>query len=295
LLNKLNATVAIFSLLVGLVVGCAPTTNEYAGFAQAGTTYAVAVDQLLVVAGNTGIDATSERFLQDDALANVSLESYQKLTSVDRERLQIIGRLRAHARLLALYFSLVNQLATSDAPERAQQALGGVVDNLNSIGNQLRGSKIVTNKDAITSVTSLVVGFSIRGMLKDELNKRKDTIQVELNTQEELLKALADAIQHDVSVINQSREQRLIINPLRAEEPISNPDQWVKNRRIILTSQATVEELKTASGAAKKLRLAFDNLVEGKLDLQQINTLLIDLDSILAVAEVINHERDEQQ
>jgi len=97
----------VFAGVVILTAGCA-STKQYAGFAQAGTVYTVAVDRLLVTAGNTGIDATSERLLQDDALKNQDLDSYQKLSSVDVERLAIIGHLRTHAQLLGHYFRLLN-------------------------------------------------------------------------------------------------------------------------------------------------------------------------------------------
>lgn len=241
------------------------------------------------VAGNMGIDATSERLLQDDALRNQDLRSYQKLSSIDKERLEIISRLRTHAQLLERYFSLLNELATSDAPERAQQAVGGVVDGLNSLGKQLRGSELVPNKDAFTAVTKLAIQFKMRSVLKDELDKHKDTIQVELKTQQELLKVLAKTIQHDLTIINEVREQRLVINPLIATEPISRPDEWVAHRRVILTSEMKMADLSTASDAARKLREAFEDLISGKLDLERVNILLSDLESILVVAEAINH------
>lgn len=52
--------------------GCA-TTQEYAGFAQAGLSYAAAVDRLLVASRATTIHATSNRLLRDDALSNLTL------------------------------------------------------------------------------------------------------------------------------------------------------------------------------------------------------------------------------
>jgi hypothetical protein len=53
--------------------GCA-TTQEYVGFAKAGSSYAAAVDRLLVVSRDTTIDATSNKLLQNDVLANLTLE-----------------------------------------------------------------------------------------------------------------------------------------------------------------------------------------------------------------------------
>lgn len=283
---RIHVKLFVFTVLATLAAGCAPT-QQYAQFARAGTVYSAALDRLLVVATNTAVDATSERLLQDDKLINQTLASYKKLSIIDEERLTIISGLRSHARLLTKYFHFLSELATADAPERAQQAIGGVVNSLNALGTQLRGSTLVQNKAAFTAVTKVVVGFAIRGLLSDEINKRKDTIQIELKTQEELLKALAGAIQHDLRIINQAREQRLVIDPLTAVAPISKPDEWLANRRVVLTSQTKVSELESASEAAGKLREAFEDLIAGKLGLTRINNILTDLESILAVVEAI--------
>lgn len=278
---------AILALLATLAASCA-SVQPYARFAQAGSVYSTALDRLLVAAANIAIDATSERLLQDDKLSNQDLASYRKLSTIDEERLAITGRLRAHARVLAQYFGLLNELATSDAPQHAQQAMEGMVKNLNAIGKQLRGSELVQNKDVFTAITKIVVGFTIRAMLRDELNKRKETIQVELKTQEELLKALAKAIKHDLTIINEAREKRVVIDPLVSPIPIARPDEWVANRRLILTSQARVAELDKASEAAQGLRKAFEDLVTDRLSIELVNALLTDLESIVAVAEAIN-------
>ena len=49
-------------------------------------------------------------------------------------------------------------------------------------------------------MTKVAIGVKIRGHLRDELEQRKDTIQAELKTQEELLKVLSCMITHDLNV-----------------------------------------------------------------------------------------------
>jgi hypothetical protein len=113
MIKHLRIAVVVLAILIAFAAGCA-STKQYTRFAQAGTIYTGAVDKLLLVVGNTGVDATSWRLLQDDAIKNQDLESYEKLSSIDKERLVIISSLRTHARLLERYFSLLNELATSD-------------------------------------------------------------------------------------------------------------------------------------------------------------------------------------
>ena len=281
--------VAILAWMALSFAGCA-STQPYAKFAQAGTVYVTAADKLLLAAGNVSIDATSERLLQDDAMQNLDADQYRQLSQVDVERLEIFGRLRTHIRLLGRYFLLLNQLATSEAPDRIEKQIGEVADGLNSLGKQLRESPLITNEKEVTAITGLTMGFAIRGRLKEELNRRKDTIQVEIKTQEEMLRALGRTLQHDLTIINQAREQRWVIVPLISPAPIANPDAWIDRRRTILTSSLRLTELDTAADAARTLRESFENLVGGKLSVESVDTMLTDMEGILAVAESIHSQ-----
>lgn len=267
--------------------GCA-TTSEYARFAQAGSTYAAALDRLLVAAGTVGVDATSERLLQDDAIKNQDLASYQSLTAIDSERLATIDRLRTHARLLALYFGLLGDLAETKSPERIQAAITGVADSLNRLGTVLRQGPFVGHAVGAGDVARLVVSARVKAALKHELEQRKETIRLELSTQEVLLAKLSEAISHDLSIVRSAREQRLVITPLTEASPISRPDEWVANRRKILTSQSTLEELARGSDAGAELRRAFEELISGRASLARLDALLTSVDGLLAVAASIS-------
>jgi hypothetical protein len=288
--NLSRQIIALFLVLFTLTTGCR-SAKEYANLAQAGTTYAAALDSLLVATGNIELDTTSERLLQDRTLANISLEQYRNLSNQDENLLQLITQLRQHVRLLSRYFGLLYELATSDAPDRAKKAIGdgttGVIGNLNSIGNQLRGSGFLPGNVAAAAapITGVIVSGIIRAALKDELNARKDTIQKELLLQEQLLKVLSDRISHDLAITQETREQRLVLAPLMGPTPIAKPDDWIANRRSVLTMKLTADQLKTASDDVKKLREAFEDLVSGKLTLDRVDSLLTDFNSLLTVAE----------
>src|SRR5262249_11924520 len=150
--------------------GCA-ATSEYAKFAQAGSDYASALDHLLIAAGQTSVDATSERLLQDDAVSNQDLKSYRTPSHVDEERPVPIAKLRAHAHLLAAYFRLLGDFATSDASARAEASVGAVVDSLNRLGGQLRSRGSVPNSETLAGAAPLVVGARVNAALKRELER----------------------------------------------------------------------------------------------------------------------------
>jgi len=283
--RALGVAVGVAIALVASM-GCA-TTSEYARFAQAGSSYAAALDHLLVAAGTVGVDATSERLLQDDAVKNQDLASYQSLTAIDADRLATIDRLRTHARLLSLYFGLLGDLAETRSPERIQSAITGVADSLNRLGTQLRQGPFVGNAIGAGDAARLVVSARVKAALKHELEERKETIRLELTTQEVLLGKLSQAIAHDLSIVRSAREQRLVINPLTDTSPITRPDDWIANRRKILTSQSTLEELARGSDAGAELRRAFEELISGRASLARLDALLTSVDGLLAVAASI--------
>ena len=279
-------------LLAGALVlsGC-KSTQEYASLAQAGTNYTTAMDNLLVATIDISIDVTSEQLLQDDALVNRTVADYQKLSQPNEELLQTIQKLRDHTQLLARYFNLLSQLATTNAAGRIQTEIGsntsGLLGSLNQVSTQLKGSKLFTESGAavVAPLTQIVVGGIVRGALKTELEQRKETIQQELVLQERLLKALAKKVGADLRLIKEIREQRLVIESLTATAPIAGKDAWLSARRTVLKMPLTVEQLNTASETVKKLREAFEDLCNGKLTRDRLNALVGDFAMLLQLTE----------
>lgn len=288
MIKKTSSTIVIIAVLASFISGCRSSV-EYQRLAKAGNTYTTAMDKLLTTAGQIRIDKTSEQLLKDDRLSNQTLEGYNELSKLDVERLEILENLRKHNRLLTRYFALIDELASSNAPDRAKQEIEGVVGNLNKIGTQLRGSALVPNTSVVKSVGGLVISSQIRGALREELDKRKDIIDREFQTQQVLLKVLSDSIKQDVSLTIESRELRQVIRPLVEEQPISDTDNWILKRRAILTMNTTASELEDASKSAGKFQELFKDFVEGKLNRERLNTLLTDIESFITIVEQLKN------
>jgi hypothetical protein len=271
----------------GLIsTGCA-TTQEYAGFAQAGSSYAAAVDRLLVASRDTAIDATSNKMLQNDAIANTTLEQYKTQSEPDLLRLEVIEGLRLHADLLGKYFRTMSKLTGSTAPADIKASLDGTVDGLNSVGKQLRGAPLLSAdaKSAIGAIGQLAVAAKIRGSLRDELQRREATLRQELVLQEHLLNALAEAIAQDLKITAQAREQRLVIQPLIQPTAIPAPDPWIASRRTVMLTNPEIAELQSASRAAADMRETFEDLIAGRLSMARLLGVIADLDGIISIAE----------
>lgn len=261
------------------------STDEYKKLAQAGTNYSNALNQLLDLAVATRINESSEELLLQDRENNQTSRDYNDFSDSDSNRIDLINRLKKHNSLLSKYFKLLQDLAGSDAPERTQTAIGGVIDNLNRIGQTLRTSNLIENKEVFQGIGKLIVSSKIRGALKEELEKRNQTIMLELKTQQELLNVLSTQIKGELKGIQDRQELRLVINPLLKPMPIADEDSWIATRRDLLTQELTAAELETASQALGDFQNIFQDFVEGKSSSGRINALLTDIENLLSVIE----------
>lgn len=80
------------------------------------------------------------------------MQELQQLSAPDRDRIDILQNLRKHNQLLERYFNLLWELATSNAQDQTYREIESVVQNLNTIGNKLRGSNLVQNKGVLRYV-----------------------------------------------------------------------------------------------------------------------------------------------
>jgi hypothetical protein len=124
--------------------------------------------------------------------------------------------------------------------------------------------------------------------LKEELEKRHKTILKELTIQQEMLNFLSESLQNDVEMIQSAREQRLIVEPLTSSSDIQSQNQWIEDRKNILTMDRRVEELKNAGEALGEFKTAYQEAVVGEMNTARLNHLLRDIDTFLALIENTN-------
>ncbi|MDZ8105697.1 MAG: hypothetical protein RM338_08745 [Nostoc sp. DedQUE12a] len=283
--KKVHFPVIIAIAIATTCLSACRSTDEYKKLAQAGNNYYNALNQLLDLAVETRIDESSEELLLQDRENNQTSDDYNDFSDSDRNRIDLINRLKKHNSLLSKYFKLLQDLAGSDAPDRTQTAIGGVVDNLNTIGKTLRTSNLIENKEVFQGIGKLIVSSKIRGALKEELEKRNQTIMLELKTQQELLNALSTQIKGELKGIQDRQELRLVINPFLEQTPIADEDAWIATRRELLTQELTAAELETASQALGDFQNIFQDFVEGRSSSGRINALLTDIENLLSVIE----------
>lgn len=283
--RKIQVIFTIISLSAILLSGC-KSAKEYARFAKAGTIYYAAMDNLLVATSNISTNANSERLLNIDETTNVTSTIYTRTTDNDKARLKVINDLRKHTRLMSRYYDLLFQLASSDAPQQTNEAIGGVVNNLNALGTTLRGSNFFDSSLAGNISGAIVTGI-IRGKLRDEIKQRKPFILRELDTQKVLLKKLSAMITQNLTDGNTLREQRRVISKI--EDPTAlkaaEKEQWIADRLNAVNASNVLTEIEVATDTIEKFEEAFEALDSNKLTLERIDSLLTDLETFLSITE----------
>jgi hypothetical protein len=268
-------------MLAAVVTGCV-SAAPYREVASAGTQYARAVEALTAVAAALAVDASSERLLQDDALANVDAATLGRFAAEDAARAAVLDQLERHARLLGRYFALLGRLADG-APGRATlRALDDTAAALEEAGGALRTGNATATARGAGSAGSTVAGLYGRSLVRRELARRAPVIDRELAAHGEVLAALGEAMRHDAGVVAAARTQRRVVEPLLAEAPVADPEAWVAARRDAAAEGPALTELGAAERAATALREAVAAAAAGEPTEARIAALLDDLEALRA-------------
>lgn len=296
--GRVNARRAVsiaarFVLVFALAMsgGCAATA-EYGELGKAGAAYAAAVEKLLVADAELHADASSERLLQNDALANLTEAQYERATDDDRRLIATLWVLRRHVRLTREYFVRLGEVAGDRTASKVDDTTAALAGQLRDLGERLEESPLLDadGRKALGALAAVGVSSALRGALARELRAHGDAIRRELALQRALLDALAAHLGASLSAVTQAREHRLVRVPLMAEKPISNADRWVAQRRAVLLADGAVAELAAASEAAAALESAFEALMEGRLTADRLSALGIELQALLDVASIALEE-----
>ncbi|CAK8724495.1 MAG: hypothetical protein CDV28_14410 [Candidatus Electronema aureum] len=285
-LTKRTMLIPVASLL--LLSGCAiHPKSEYADFSQAGSEYAKAVDKVLVTAEQAQIDSTSWSLVQVKGITGVvSAEKYDTLTKEEAKLLATIQHLRFNAKLLADYFAQLELLATSDAPDQTKTAINNLVTGMNKLSTELK----VSSPDVVNTLPQLakvVVNTRIKAVLRAEFEKRQELIRTQLQIHELLLKTLDRQITHALTTEAELKEILLVKQPLLSDKPLSTQEDWVAKRRAAIQLKSTVNDIKPAIEASKKMRLIFEKLLAGNDAQSSIHALVVEIKHILATAHAV--------
>jgi hypothetical protein len=282
----------IIVFLASSITSCR-SNDDYSKIAVAGSTYIDAINLLLEESANTRIDLTSEQILAIDRVGSgINTKQYNDLSDADKNITAALNRIIEHNSIVKDYFSLLQELATSDSPQRAQVEIENVAKNLTTIGDLIRKDKNISISSTSSSarlgaISNFIVKLQIKEALKKELEQRGQLIDRELETQQEALKTISKLLLDQKRLILDLQETRFVTRPITASTPVNNEDKWIETRRNILKMNVMSSKLNNASSALGKFRSIFKSVIEGKSDLTSINLFLAEVE---AFTKLINNK-----
>jgi hypothetical protein len=279
--NTRQIVAAIF--LVTLISGCR-SNDDYNKLGEAGIKYIDAVNLLLDESAKARVDLSSEQILANDRISNIDPNQYQGTSDRDRERIKYISLIVQHNLMLKKYFLLLQELANSDAPQKAQTEIETVAKNLVNLGNSIRTGDLAApgaTSSRLGSSVNFIVKLQIREALKQELEKRGKLISNELTIQEEALKDIGKIILEAKEKISKLQENRLVVRSLILPNPIGDEAGWIKTRQSILTMTIMSENLKSASSTLNNFKAIFESFLEGKSDIKSVNIFLSEVEAFV--------------
>ena len=267
-------------------MACA-TKSEIANieaFAQAGGQYTDAVNGLLEKAGQTLVDASSNKALKnrddligagvtfDQSLQNNLKDNLDANNQTMHDQLNEFFLISRQVELLGQYFQGLGALAQSRAPDRVSRQLGDSVDGLNALSSAIKDKPLFRNPGAVSGifqdVGNLVVSGIQSGILKKRLEKDKDHIDAVIIILHELLSAIKKALENEREFANARQLETLVVEPFITEGALSSPperQQWKDNRFLLLSKPPLDRELKNAIDASLALRQAWVSVLSNKL------------------------------
>lgn len=290
------AICAALLLLSATSPACATArVGHFSSFAEAGRAFSGATSAVLSEAGAVAIEADSLLLVKDrDALpqeerGTVILERNELL----KERLTLLGDLQRHADLLSSYFTALAALAESDAPSSIGDVAEGLAGSLGRVSSRIKEARVggLTVSSFVGQVAEIAVANFRLAALESELRVRAGIIEKELELQEVALTAVANQMRTDLTVQLQLREAEDVVLPYVQDGRL--PRNWGRDRLQVLQGNLVIDSMSAAVTAARKLRLSFVSLVEGRLTLVDLSALFDDLNQIVTLVEGLRADSEQ--
>jgi len=284
--------VLLFIILV--LPSCAARNNQFKQFSQAGIAYGKAVTVVLDEAGTAAID-TDSMVLEKSRPDLSSEERGPEITQHNkllRERLRLLEDLKRHARLLTSYFEALAALAEGGRPSGVSTAAEGVVASLAKLHSGIADAKIggASISSLIGPIAGIAVGRFKSKALENELKKRAETIDRELELQKAALTAVAGQLRTDLQAQIQQEESQEVVLPFVRNDPL--PKSWSDRRKEMLRTQVSLASVDSAADAAERLRIAFIALAEGRSQSLEFESVVSELN---ALVQLIEHAQGQEQ
>jgi hypothetical protein len=178
-------------------------------------------------------------------------------------------------------------LAGSNAPSGIGSAAEGLVKSLGQLSPRIAQAKVgnYAVSGFVGSAAKIVVAHFRAAALEEELKKNAAAIARELDLQEAALTAVARALQTDLRVQLQLQETQDVALPFAGTGAL--PANWQQRRREHLQASLALTSAETAADAARRLKLSFIALAEGRIEVLDVPAIVSDINELLSVMEKV--------
>jgi len=240
-------------------------------------------DQLLLARQDL-LDSGGAMTAQDsqDTLAD-ALESADELLAA---RQQLLENLRRHSRLLRSYFTALQALTDKRNASGITATTRDIVASLAALRPGIEGTMVGNAK--VTDLTGpgvqLVVANYENAALREELRLRGGAIERELALQQAVLEALADDMIDNAETIIQVEELNPIFEEFTGDGRVSAA--WSDRRTMAFKQSVSLDSYNEIKKAAATMHRAWIALVENRDSEMNLDALLRDIESFLALARL---------
>lgn len=290
---------AAMTLVLVVTSGCATTSriSQFDTFATAGNQYATAMDGLLTESTNVMVDANSRKIMwtaaplveaastpeEQDQVKTMLVDQLQVQDDVMRLNIKEIELLRAQVKILSTYFGRLAALATTDAPAQFGAQLENSVTALNSLSNELNGSSLINQPEAVQQLAGGLGSLVVKGVqqraLENELEARKTTIAETLRLHQALLAAIKAQIDADAGIIRQ-REYEVRVRDAIVTS-VNRQETWIRDRRSLLEPVPVSQQVSATMSALENMQTAWARLLTSELTAADVQSVVNDLQPVL--------------
>ena len=295
--NLSKAIVVVLALMLGACASNEPRVNQFADFADAGTTYTSSVTSLLDASLESAIEADNavlmrtREFNQDQELLELALNEHEKAT---RDREEVLDKIRLQTRLLDDYFAALGLLASRADDSATAKAMSGLTEateklagELGTLSDTIAEAKIRDKpvSDYLGNLSSLVIDSYQRQALDRILEATAEPVRRSLNVHHAALKAMRAQMEDERKLIAEWKRTKLINRPYLGGKKL--PANWEANRRAWLIDKGDIRDVDQAVAASKKLEQAFEKLLSTDAEGLPFKLLIQDLKGLAAVAKQV--------
>lgn len=273
---------------VWLLSGCGTqSVNQTRNLSVSGLAYTEAVDKLLDTVVDRVIDHDNAVLIKTRRGSDPTKRIQQKNDDL-LGLLNEVERFRSHTRLLQSYFLNLQALADSPIQNDTGASVRMLSDSLANWNSTLAGGGAGTGltdgqKQQIGKLGGLVAGQIHAAKLRRALKRDAAIIGTSLALQENQLKNLTGMLKRRAEA--EHAAQGGVITAEYANQAKKLSADWGNRRKQWIRARFVVQQLDAANEAARQLRGIWEDILQGKEDIQSLGNLISNVNEFVIVVQ----------